>query len=67
MVERLPGGPRAGDKVPDVKKGDEVEPGHSAARALKSGSHIFLACWLQGRYVIDYNFIGMYVCIYNKP
>lgn len=25
MVERLPGGPRAGDKVPDVEKGDEVE------------------------------------------
>ena len=25
MVERLPGGPRAGDRVPDFEKGDEVE------------------------------------------
>eukprot|EP00434_Breviolum_minutum_P013979 symbB.v1.2.012328.t1/scaffold846.1/size158211/14 len=25
MIERLPGGPRAGDRVPDFEKGDEVE------------------------------------------
>ncbi len=34
MVERLPGGPRAGDRVPDFEKGDEVESGDPGCDVL---------------------------------
>lgn len=40
MVERLPGGPRAGDRVPDFEKGDEVELGDPGCKS-------FILKWMQ--------------------
>lgn len=68
MVERLPGGPRAGDRVPDFEKGDEVELGDPGCKSFmpSNGCNITTYSSIAKEYMAHLCMFGTFLNLINN-